>query len=680
MRKPFENRIGWLAAAWLWLCGAMAPAQVPGAPIPSDSVAGAQKPGSVLVYNLFTSAANPNVQETEISITNTNAAQAVGVRLFFIDGANGAVSNQALRLAPNQTAGIHASQAAPNITGYVVAVAIDSASGCPVSFNFLRGGASIKFSPASGFVAKLPAVAMAALYAGALGGCAAGSPSATLNFDGSSYNRLPRLLAADSIPSRADNNSGLLVVNRMRGSLLTGMAPLGLLSGSLFDDAETGFAFTASVSSSQLRGSLSDSFPNTTPPFSTVISTGRSGWMTLFAANGSGLLGAVINFNFGASAASNPNAFNHGRNLHILTLNTNDSLAVPVTPINVPADLALTQTATPNPITAGQPLTYNLNVTNDGPGAATAVTVTDVLPGGATFVSAAAAQGSCTTSAGTVTCALGTLNAGQAVALTIVVRPATAGALSNTATVNATSVDPNAGNNTATTSVTVVAGSPQLQVTIEGGDLEFGPVPAGRTPNPNSPSRTITVANPGSGTLDFNFAAVIRTGADVASGKITDADDRRLFLLRSIAADGVETPVNISAPLTIEPGQQQRFRILFDPIIPALAGRTTNLSAGQVLPELITSRMTINHNAGAPATLNLTGRLTTAVKLIHPVDPQLQPLITFARSGNDIIVECSVYDPNQDLNLIRYQFLDQAGRNAGAQSGRARRGGGHHHG
>lgn len=42
-----------------------------------------------------------------------------------------------------------------------------------------------------------------------------------------------------------------------------------------------------------------------------------------------------------------------------------------------------------------QPVTFNIGVSNAGPNAASAVVVTDVLPAGATFVSATPSQGSC---------------------------------------------------------------------------------------------------------------------------------------------------------------------------------------------------------------------------------------------------------------------------------------------
>ncbi|NUT31600.1 MAG: DUF11 domain-containing protein, partial [Hamadaea sp.] len=120
-------------------------------------------------------------------------------------------------------------------------------------------------------------------------------------------------------------------------------------------------------------------------------------------------------------------------------------------------DLRITKTDTPDPVNAGQQLTYTVTVTNDGPNTATGVTVTDVLPAGVTFLSSTPA---CTNAAGTLTCELGQLLPGQSVPIVIQVGIPTAfppGTISNTATVEGDQFDPVPGNNTATAVTTVNA-------------------------------------------------------------------------------------------------------------------------------------------------------------------------------------------------------------------------------
>jgi uncharacterized repeat protein (TIGR01451 family) len=127
------------------------------------------------------------------------------------------------------------------------------------------------------------------------------------------------------------------------------------------------------------------------------------------------------------------------------------------------ANLAIGKTASPNPVTAGNSLTYNLNITNNGPSNATGVTVIDTLPADVTLGSATPSQGSCV---GAV-CNLGAIANGSSATVVIVVtvNAAAVSPLVNSATVAATETDPVPGNNTATASTTVIAPSADLAVT-----------------------------------------------------------------------------------------------------------------------------------------------------------------------------------------------------------------------
>src|SRR5205085_540236 len=80
-----------------------------------------------------------------------------------------------------------------------------------------------------------------AALAGGLPACDALSVTALLAFDNVSYNRAPRVLAASNIPSRADGNDTLIVLNRLGGSLASGAATLGSLFGILYDEAANAF-------------------------------------------------------------------------------------------------------------------------------------------------------------------------------------------------------------------------------------------------------------------------------------------------------------------------------------------------------------------------------------------------------------------------------------------------------
>jgi len=110
--------------------------------------------------------------------------------------------------------------------------------------------------------------------------------------------------------------------------------------------------------------------------------------------------------------------------------------------------------AAPDEVPTGSSITYEVTVTNPGPGASQGVTLTDALPAGTTLVSAAPSRGTCEGEA-EVTCALGTLGIGESAVVEIVVVAGQPGTLENVATAASVTRDPDAANN-AVTSVTAV--------------------------------------------------------------------------------------------------------------------------------------------------------------------------------------------------------------------------------
>ncbi len=119
------------------------------------------------------------------------------------------------------------------------------------------------------------------------------------------------------------------------------------------------------------------------------------------------------------------------------------------------ADVAITNTDSPDPVPQGDPLTYTLAVTNHGPDKATAVLVQDTLPANVTFVSAVASQGNIFQAGGIVTATPGDLASGASATITITVIPQQIGKITSTATVQAAQVDSIPENNTATANTLV---------------------------------------------------------------------------------------------------------------------------------------------------------------------------------------------------------------------------------
>lgn len=328
MRNQFQFKTLLCALVWLALAAIFVAAAEPGNAIPPASAVNDQKPGSVLFYSYFTSnAASPSTRDTRLTITNTSTTSAVTVHLFYVDGATCNVSDNFLCLTQNQTRQILASNEDPGITGYVVAVAVNSA-GCPRRFNSLVGSAAVRL--ANGGRAEYGAEAVAALFGneGDSLPCPPDATTVTLNFDGVAYNQLPRALALDKIGGAPGGNVTLLVVNRIGGDLSTGAARLGPLFGILYDNLSGSHSFSIDAQTCQLAGTLSDDLPRTVPPFQTVIPAGATGWLKLWQETDGAILGVAINFNDWSRESRG--TFNGGEALHKLTLTSAGSLILPL--------------------------------------------------------------------------------------------------------------------------------------------------------------------------------------------------------------------------------------------------------------------------------------------------------------------------------------------------------------
>jgi uncharacterized repeat protein (TIGR01451 family) len=153
-----------------------------------------------------------------------------------------------------------------------------------------------------------------------------------------------------------------------------------------------------------------------------------------------------------------------------------DNTTAITTTVLAVADLQISKSASPDPVGAGQPLTYTLTFTNAGPSPVANVTIIDTLPANATVGSV---PGGCTSGGNTLTCTVAILpvNVPAILSLTVLAPPA-AGLIVNTAFITATVVDTNSINNTAvvTTRVTPIA------------DLSIA---KSATPNPVWPGHTI---------------------------------------------------------------------------------------------------------------------------------------------------------------------------------------------
>lgn len=316
----------------LMLIPAVSPAQTPpGAPFPNTSELSDQKPGSILFFNYYTSNFDaPQTRNTEFNLTNTHPNTAVSLHMFFVFSDFFGVSDTLFTLAPNQTIRFLASNVSPGDTGYAIAIAVNSATGCAINFNHLIGNAFIKLD--SGHQANLPAVAVSAI-ANIPSACDNATASAALNFDGVNYNKLPRVEVMNSIASTQDGNNTLFILNRIGGNLNGQAATLGTMFGILYDDAENALSFSF-TGSTQFVGTIDNAFPRTTPRVNTFIPAGRSGWMKVYnSLSDDAILGASLNFN--SSANSDSKKYNNGQNFtHRALTEGSTTLTVPVFPVN----------------------------------------------------------------------------------------------------------------------------------------------------------------------------------------------------------------------------------------------------------------------------------------------------------------------------------------------------------
>lgn len=149
-----------------------------------------------------------------------------------------------------------------------------------------------------------------------------------------------------------------------------------------------------------------------------------------------------------------------------------------LTTVTTAADLALTVSAAPSPVVLSNNITYSLTVTNRGPSAATAVSLTNTLPAGVAYVSATPSQGTCSQVGSNVTCSFGTLALNAGVSVTIVGRANVSGFQTNRAVVGSTALDVNPANSSASVVVKASA-APVLQTILPrtiNEDTVLGPV------------------------------------------------------------------------------------------------------------------------------------------------------------------------------------------------------------
>jgi len=296
--------------------------------------------------------------------------------------------------------------------------------------------------------------------------------------------------------------------------------------------------YTVTVTNNGPSSAQSVSLSDTVPTNTTFVSnSGATGWScnnpsaggmgTISCSNPSFANGAKSIFTIVVKVNANTAAATTISNTAAVSSTTTDptpgnNSATATTTVNTSADLAITKTDSPDPVSAGNNITYTINVANNGPSDAQSVSLSDTVPTNTTFVSNSGATGwTCTDPSvggtGTISCTRATFANGASSTFTVVVKvnasTATGTTITNTATVSSTTTDPASTNNSATATTTVNTSADLAVTKTDSPD----PVIAG-----NNITYTITVTNNGpsdaqsvslSDTVPTNTTFVSNSGA-----------------------------------------------------------------------------------------------------------------------------------------------------------------------
>ncbi|MEA2162345.1 MAG: hypothetical protein QOK37_472 [Thermoanaerobaculia bacterium] len=189
---------------------------------------------------------------------------------------------------------------------------------------------------------------------------------------------------------------------------------------------------------------------------------------------------------------------------------SNNNTGAAFTTVSAAADLLISNSPSGNPVNAGSPLSFTINVSNGGPDATSGtITVANTVPFGVTGATGAGTGWTCGAQSGSVVTCTSTTSipsSSAATPLTISMTAPASGPAVDTANVSATTGDPNTGNNSASSSVTI---TPVADLSV----VKTGPasIIAGQsiaysvvvTNNGSSSAASVTVADPTPAGLTF---------------------------------------------------------------------------------------------------------------------------------------------------------------------------------
>ena len=264
-----------------------------------------------------------------------------------------------------------------------------------------------------------------------------------------------------------------------------------------------------------------------------------------------------------------------------------DNLDTVATNVTGVADVSVVKIDSPEPVVAGNQLTYTVTVSNAGPSTARDVKITDTLPSGTSFVSGVNGNGQTTCAlvqSGTVVCDVGALEPGSSSTAYITVRVAPSlppGALSNTVTASSTTTDPNAANNTATEATQVITSA----------ELWLDKLATERSGNP-SPVVTYTLAVHNDGGCETDAQSTV--SPNCGAGGPSDA--QAITVTDKLPLDPKKLVVQYVSP-----------QCTYDRALHTVTCRAATVPAGTQVPFVIEAQV-----SGSVGTITNTASMTSA--------------------------------------------------------------------
>ena len=265
------------------------------------------------------------------------------------------------------------------------------------------------------------------------------------------------------------------------GSAFAGMVPtadISVTKSGLPNPATAGsnVTYTIVVSNAGPDAASSVSLSDTIPPGTTFVSFTQTSGPAFMVSGGTTSTATIASLPAAASATFAltvhiPSSMPGGSISNTATVtdttfdpNPGNNSAFSGVEVGVLDDLSVVKTDSPDPVSAGTDLTYQLTFSNAGPSDATSPALSDPLPANTTFVSMVQNSGptfSVSNIAGTVTANAATLAAGATATFTLVVHvnasTPNGTTITNTATGSAISPDADSANDSSTTTTTVAA-------------------------------------------------------------------------------------------------------------------------------------------------------------------------------------------------------------------------------